>query len=67
MPWWKFRNEPQYKTDRGIAAVYALFAVAWYTIPTMKGGYVHVFCALAWAGLSMFHIVRSFKKRNASV
>ena len=70
MPWWKFREEPQYKTDRGVGAIYAVFAIGWfgmwYTTPMMYGGYWHIFFALSWAGLSAFHIFRSIKNRHVT-
>ena len=70
MPWWKFRKEPQYKTDRGIGAVYAVFAICWfgmwYTTPMMYGGHWHILFALSWAGLSALHIYRSIKNRHVT-
>ena len=70
MPWWKFRKEPQYKTDRGIAAIYGVLAIAWfaiwYTTPMIYGGYWHAIFALSWAGLSAFYIVRSIRNRHVA-
>jgi len=70
MSWWKFRKEPQYKTDRGVGAIYAVFAIgwfwAWHTIPMMQGGYWHLVFALSWAGLAAFHIYRSIKNRHVA-
>ena len=66
MSWWKYQEQPRYKTDRGVAAIYAALALIglWASVDLMKEGYVIGFLWVVFAGQSVFHMALSVSNRN---
>ena len=66
MPWWKYQKQPQYKTDRGIAAIYAVISISWFALWCMPSPNepFFLFLAIVWAVLSIWHLVRSFRSQT---
>ena len=63
MSWWKFRKEPQYKTQRALAVIFAVFALIglWASIPMMQEGFVSGYFWIAFAVVSAFSAISSFR------
>ena len=63
MSWWKFRKEPQYKTQHTLAVIFAVFALVglWASIPMMREGFVSGYFWIAFAVVSAFSAISSFR------
>ena len=63
MSWWKFQNEPQYKTQRGIAVIFALLALAgiWASMPMMQEGFISAYFWIAFVVVSVLNAISSFR------